>query len=681
MGKSGIAALAALALLTACSTMPPPPPPVVAVVKAPAPQFPPRPLGLLYTTFQDHAVIQRDKTIPVWGLASPSAEVTVTFAGASAHATADAAGNWRAELPAMKAGGPYEMTAATNTGQSQAVKDLMVGDVYLCSGQSNMELPLRLATNYDGEVRGATNTMLRLFHVQRFTSPLPRTTFGADASWSVTSPETAKEFSAVCYYFGRELQPTAGVALGLIEDAWGGAAIQAWISNDKLAALGGYDDVLDIVKSYLASPKDGDRKYRALVHRWFAANDPAMKEGWYEPAYDDTGWDELTAIGGWRPWPKLAKYNGIVWLRKTVELTAAEAEGTATLTLGQVSDVDLTFVNGTEVGAGEGYDVVRAYAVPAGTLHEGKNVIAVGVKMGGAFLDRADKMNLKLANGTSKPLAGPWKFKTSVATGLPVIAHQPWLNQFGVSTLYNGMIAPLGGTQIRGIVWYQGETDTGQPKEYARLLPALIADWRGKFGADTPFFNTQLPGFGDIATKPQRSDWAELREVQRRVAEDVPDTGLAVTIDLGVHDNIHPAAKQEVGRRLAQLAKTRVYGLKIEDSGPTPVAAARQGKRVTVAFAHVDSGLTGYAWDQAIGFELCSGEDCAYVPGKIEKDRVVLDAAAKPKATAVRYCWADYPMCNLYNSEALPAGPFEVPISQLSRTPRHRDFRKNDKAK
>jgi sialate O-acetylesterase len=675
MDKSAAALIGAALVLGACAALPlPPPPPVVAVVKAEH-KFPPKPLTLLYTTFQDHAVLQRDKPLPLWGQSSPNATVEISFAGQAATATADATGHWTVVLPAMKAGGPYLLGAKSSDGETQVVKDVMVGDVYLCSGQSNMELPLRLATNYDSEMRSATNPNIRLFHVQRFTSPRPRDVFGSDASWAVTSPETVKEFSATCYYFGSNVQPAAGVAVGLIEDAWGGSAIQAWISNNKLASLGGYGDTLDIVKTYAVAPKDGDRKYRALVHAWFDAHDPAMKKAtpWFDPALDDSAWDELVATGGWRPWPKLAKYDGVVWLRKSVELSATEAEGGATLTLGQMSDYDLTFVNGQEVGAGEGYDVVRAYTVPAGTLHEGKNVIAVGIQMGGAFLDPAEKMSLKLANGTAKPITGAWKWKTSVATGgLPPIPHQSWLNQFGVSTLYNGMILPLGGTQIRGIVWYQGETDSGQPAEYRRLLKALIEDWRARFGAETPFYVVQLPSFGPRRTAPGFSNWAVTRESQRYVTDTTTNTGLAVTVDLGVPDNIHPQMKQEVGRRLALLAKQQIYGLPVEGSSPSPLAAVRQGNTVTVSFAHIGAGLVAHEWDKAIGFSLCSADGaCHWTDGLINKDTVKLEVPkAAAKTMTVRFCWADSPLCNLYSAEGLPAVPFEIAITAAGKKTR-----------
>jgi sialate O-acetylesterase len=290
-----------------------------------------------------------------------------------------------------------------------------------------------------------------------------------------------------------------------------------------------------------------------------------------------------------------------------------------------------------------------------------------------------------------KPLTGPWKWKASVAAdGLPPIPHQPWLNQFGVSTLYNGMIVPLGPTQIRGIVWYQGETDSGQPAEYRRLLKALIEDWRGKFGADTPFYTVQLPGYGPPRTTPGNSRWAETRESQRLVIGATPNSGLAVTSDLGVPDNIHPQMKQEVGRRLALFARAQIYGQKVEPVSPTPTAVTRHGQTVTVNFDHTGTGLVTREWHKAIGFSLCSADNaCHWADGIVAKDTVKLEMPKQPKKapaiTKVRFCWADSPLCNLYSAEGLPAVPFEMAITPLgktrNRTARHRDFESGKTAK
>ncbi len=630
-------------------------------------------LPLLYALFQDHEILQRDKPIHVWGTAKPADTVTVSLAGESTHATADAAGKWDAVLAPLKAGGPYELAATSSSGQSQTNNDVLIGDVYLCSGQSNMEFPLRLASNYDADLNSASNPNIRLLHVERFPSATPRTTFGADAEWSVTSPQTAKEFSAACYFFGRDLQPTVNVPIGLIEDAWGGSVIQAWLSMGKMRALGGYDKYLDLLPIYAASPKQGVKKWNAIAHAWWLAHDPASAAtpAWHDPTYDDSSWGQIAPTGTWREWnvPVLKTFNGVVWLRETITLSAEQAKGAAVLSLGAIDQADTTWVNGVEVGDLQGYDVQRVYEVPAGTLHAGKNLIAVGVLGGAGMLAPASQMTLKLADGSVVPLTTPWRYKLSAPmsrTG--VIAGIPWLNQFGLSDLYNGMILPLGATQVRGIVWYQGESDAWQPKEYGRLLPALISDWRRQFGTDTPFVIVQLPNFGPYSTKPEHSDWAALREVQRRVADTTPNTGLAVTIDIGQTDNIHPTNKQEVGRRLSLIAEHMIYGMNVVDSGPTPVSAVRKRNTVAVSFAHTDKGLTVYESNRPISFQVCDGAmHCRFVDARRNRNEIDLDVAKFRDPAFVRFCWADSPICNVYNSNGLPAVPFELPITVATR--------------
>lgn len=265
---------------------------------------------------------------------------------------------------------------------------------------------------------------------------------------------------------------------------------------------------------------------------------------------------------------------------------------------------------------------------------------------------------------------------------LSQVPHQPWISEFGLSTLYNGMIAPLQGTQIRGVVWYQGEADAGQPAEYRRLLKALIENWRGKFGADTPFYIVQLPGFGSPVTKPSQSSWAELRESQRFVADTTPHTGLAVTTDLGVPDNIHPQMKQEVGRRLALIARQHTYGQDVESHSPAPASVVRHGKSVIITFDHVGAGLQAHEWDKAVGFQLCTAPNvCRYAAGALAgRNTVKLDLSRDPKAAMVRFCWSDNTWCNLYSVEGLPAEPFEMAIHHAVKPPA-RHFRRREKHK
>ena len=640
--------------------------------------------GLLYSTFQDHAVLQRDVPIPVWGTAAPGDHITVTLAkdtsagtsssvtaeSATAHAAAD--GQWHITLPALPAGGPYKLTAVSSAGPRQTARDILIGDVFLCSGQSNMEYPTRLASDYDQDVSNANNGQIRLFHIERFPSPVPRNTFGAGARWDVTSPQSVREFSAVCYFFGRDLQPAVGAPIGLIESAWGGSVIQAWLSAPRVRQLGGYDRYLDLLPVYEKSSAQGWREWDRIAADWWRAHDPGStaQPPWYALSYDDVAWSKVTPDGTWREWgvPALQTFNGLVWLRKEFRLTARQAGGPAVLSLGAIDQSDITWMDGVQVGASQGYDVPRLYQVPSGVLHAGRNVLALGVFGGAGPLAPGRDMTLRLADGTTVRFFGQWRFKTSTPmsrTGH--IPDVPWLNQFGLTVLHNGMIAPLGETRIRGILWYQGESNADQSQEYGRLLPALIDDWRQQFGRSTPVLIVQLPGFGPHRTQPGPSDWAQLREVERRIVAETPHAGLAVTIDVGSPRFLHPTDKQDVGHRLALLARSLIYRQAVISLSPSPVAAWHSRGEVHVRIDPHGGGLETDESNRPIGFQLCdSASHCAFADAILRGQDIVLDASSHPEAVTVRYCWSDSPICNVYDREGLPAVPFELPIGHTA---------------
>lgn len=649
-----LSALALSAVLLSASALADAPKPTVA--------------SLFYAGLQDHAVLQRDRSIPVWGTAKPGATVTVRLGASSASAKADSTGAWKASLPAMSAGGPYTLEAESSDGAVQTLKDILIGDVFLCSGQSNMEMQVRYASNYNADIREATNTQIRLFHVQRSPNPTPQSGFGGGAEWAVTSPQSVAEFSASCYNFGKNLQPAIGVPVGLIEDAWGGSVIETWISEAGLQKLGGYDGELDLLKTYRADASAGVMQWQQKAIDWWKKRDPALsgQTTWADPAFDDSHWDSIAVSGSWRVWnvPALKTFNGAVWLRQSFDLTEAQAAGAAALSLGTADAVDVAWVNGVAVGAGQGYDIPRHYTVPKGVLHAGRNVLAWGIVGGAGPLVHGGQMNIKTADGSALSFAAPWRYKLSagIDTFGPAPA-QPWLNQFGRTVLYNGMIHPLQNTPVKAIIWYQGESNSGAAKEYARLLPALIADWRGQFGADTPFVVVQLPNFGPFKVKAEKSDWADLREAQRQSVLKTPNTGLVVTIDIGQVDNIHPTNKQEVGRRIALKMQKLVYGQAVVDSGPTPAGITRKGNTLTLRFDHTDQGLLAYAASRPLGFQLCAGENaCRYVDAVQKGETVSLNIPAGFKADAVRYCWADSPVCNVFNGAGLPAVPFSLAV-------------------
>ncbi|WP_246194405.1 sialate O-acetylesterase [Pseudoxanthomonas jiangsuensis] len=662
----GVRRAAAAALLAALA-------PLAATAQEPA-QAPATPL--LHAMFQDHAVLQRGQPLRVWGQAQPGARVQVELAGRRASAKADAAGRWQAQLPALPAGGPYALTATAGA-QSQRVADVMVGDVWLCSGQSNMELQVWRTLDARAEIAGAGNERIRLFTVPQVADVRPQEGFSQPVRWQPVTPDSVRDFSAACYYFARELQKTVDVPMGLVNAAWGGSRIQAWTSAPALRALGGYDAELDVLERYAEDPLAAVGDWGALWQRWWSAR-PGIAAGdtpWSEDAPQGEWRDAPAQLGAWERWgvPELAAFDGMVWYRATVHLTAAQAAQEAVLALGPADEIDTTWVNGRGVGSTYGAGGGREYQLPPGLLHAGDNTVAVNVLdtyRDGGLSGPASAHTLHLADGTRVPLDGGWRYRVvPAAVGSPPRA--PWQSAAGLSTLHNGMIAPLGGFGLRGALWYQGESNTFEHARYADLLRALRRDWRGQFGAGLPLLLVQLPNYGRPPQKPGESDWAAMREAQRQVAAEDRDTGLVVTLDIGDRYDIHPSNKQELGRRLARTARALVYGEKIAGAGPVPAAVSRNGDALVVAFDQVSDGLVAYGADGPIGFEVCGDApgSCRYARAETWNNRVTLHAPGAHEATRVRYCWADSPVCTLYDSDGqgtgLPVGPFELPISPM----------------
>jgi sialate O-acetylesterase len=628
---------------------------------------------LLHAMFQDHAVLQRDQPIRIWGRAKPGEEVQVDFAGEKAHTRADEDGRWELQMPAQQAGGPHILTA-TAGGRTQRVNDVLVGDVWLCSGQSNMELPVHRALDSHSEISGAGSETIRLLTVPQAGSALPQETFPTPTRWMKLTPETVRDFSATCYYFARELQKTVDVPMGLINAAWGGSRIQAWISGDALRATGGFDSELDVLAQYATHPAIAAGRWGERWQQWWRAL-PMVAPGdepW-NPEYNaDDGWgDAPPELGAWEHWgvPELADFNGMLWFRATVELTAQQAAQEARLSIGAADEIDVTWVNGRAVGSAYGGDA-RDYALPRGLLREGRNVVAVSVldtyREGGLTGPHSVRA-LWLGDGSSVPFDGAWRYRI-VREDASQAPRAPWQTVAGLTTLHNGMIAPLGRYGLRGALWYQGESNTFEADAYRDLLRILRSDWRARFGAELPLLVVQLAAYGDAPIKPAESGWAGLREVQREVATEEPRSALAVTIDIGDRYDLHPPNKQELGRRLARAARYVVYGEKLPPSGPVPLSARRlagagTSDAVVVAFGDVTNGLVAYGADGPVGFELCGPKtgSCHYADAEIQGNEVILRApVAQP--TRVRYGWADSPVVTLFDGARMPAGPFEIHI-------------------
>ena len=622
---------------------------------------------LMADVFQDHAVLQRGGPVPVWGVAAPGATVSVTLGAQTAQATAGADGRWRATITPPAAGGPYVLTARSAQ-QTQTLNDILIGDVWLCSGQSNMEFGLRQVTNAETEVANSADPNMRLLLVgRRSLSHSDDSALPAGSVWQASGPATTPNFGAACYFMGQELRRTQQVPIGLISSSWGGSIIEDWLSEASLRRAGDYAEALEMLAAYDASPDNGAAFWNRVSEQWWRTNEPGLKETipWSDARFDDSGWALAQPEGFWETaGPTLGNYDGTGWYRTSIQLTRQQARGEAKISLGPVDDMDTVFINGHRVGGAQGWDTPRDYVIPAGVLRPGRNVIAVGVLDlggGGGMWGPAEAKRVELADGSVVSLAAPWRFRTSAQmSSLPGPPRAPWIGGSGTTTLYNGMIAGLGPYALTGFAWYQGESNTSDPAGYSRLLPGLIADWRARFeNPQAAFLVVQLANFGPAWSEPHGSSWAELRDVQREVVEADPRAGLAVAIDIGDRYDIHPTNKREVGRRLALEAR-RLAGDTTVAQSPSPVSAVREGDRIRIDFAHAGTGLVTLSADDAVGFEVCDQDKvCRFNPGAVQGATVWLTA---PQAAFVRFCWADSPVCNLYGPDNLPAVPFELPI-------------------
>ena len=623
---------------------------------------------LLDSMFQEHAVLQRDQPIRVWGRAQPGRRVQVSLDAHRAKTRADRAGRWEMLLPGLPAGGPHALSVSDGV-RTQSVGDLLVGDVWLCSGQSNMELQVWRSLDAASELGNATAPTIRLLTVPQSASPVPLATFPSAAHWQRVNADTLRDFSATCFYFARELQKSVDVPMGLINASWGGSRIQAWIDADALKTDPRYRESLDVLAMYDKDPMAAAQRWGEVWGRWWEhrAGTVAGDRPWRMSSESETGWRKApAALGPWEHWnePALADYNGMVWFRTSVRLTAQQARQAAVLQLGALDETDITWVNARAVGSRYDPGSARSYGLPRGLLREGENRIVINVLdtyRDGGMGAPASAYRLHFQDGSSAPLVD-WEYRVAAGGESPPSA--PWQSAGGVSTLYNGMIAPLGRYGLRGMLWYQGESNTGEAAEYADLLRRLSNGWRVRFGQQLPILVVQLAGYGMPPTVPGESGWASLRAAQRQVAEEDPWTALAIALDIGDRYDIHPANKQELGRRLARAARQLVYGEALSASGPVPVSATRHGDAVVVRFADVGEALVAYGAEGAIGFEVCNDAvgSCHYATGKLNGLEVVLHPAFPEKATRVRYGWADNPVTNLFDGAGLPAGPFEIGI-------------------
>ncbi|MGO9012662.1 MAG: sialate O-acetylesterase [Bryobacteraceae bacterium] len=639
-------ALAALALMNQSAFGSPPQEPV--------------PLPFVSPIFGDDMVLQRGKPNRIWGWSKPGDMVRVEIGENAATATAGADGRWQAQIQPPAPGGPY--TVKITGPQTVELHGVLVGDVWICGGQSNMQFGLRQARNGAEEVKNANYPQIRFYVVAQRVSyspvDVPR------GSWGVVSPSTMGGFggiSAVAYFFARRVQESVHVPIGLIQEAVGGVPAETFVSDEGLRPVKDFDAGVAEVKR---RRQTGGPQYGNYIMHWYDEYDIGSKNGsWADPAMDDSSWRPVQVPGRFEELG-VADVPSLLWLRKEITLPETLPPGMVRLYLGSVEKMDTTYINGRQVGASSWVENPRVY-FPGGALTPGRNVIAIRLfklKPDGGFISPASELRLVLGDGTVIPLSGEWKGKVAVDGRPPQplpVAFENLPSMPGV--LYNGMLAPVAPLAITGAIWYQGESNTERAYQYRKLMPALIADWRKLFGqGDFPFYIVGLPAYMHRRDVPGDDSWAELRDAQALTAKNVPHSCLAVTVDTGDPDNIHPVDKKEPGERLAFCALGEHYGLEIPYSGPTLSSVERLPGALKLNFDHTEGGLV--VKGDKLGEFAVAGDDHKWywADARIQGDAVILSTQLVPEPKVVRYAWQANPLASLFNGAGLPAAPFRT---------------------
>ncbi|MFA6402796.1 MAG: sialate O-acetylesterase [Salinivirgaceae bacterium] len=611
-------------------------------------------------------VLQRNETIKIWGWAKPGEKVTVKFIKKSYSTVTGNDGRWQITLKPMKAGGPYKMeiTASNNI----ELTDILIGDVWVCSGQSNMTHNFgRHTERYAHEIAEANIPEIRQFYVPTtavITSPIENI---PDLKWVASTPETIMDFTVIGYFFAKKLYDQYQVPMGIINTSVGGTPIESWTSEERFKE---YLEILNKIEKNKDTAWVNAINREAMLDRQADGSKKEADKGltgtikWYETAYKPINWNSITIPGYWED-QGLRNLDGVVWYRRELEVPASMTGMEALMKLGRIVHADELYINGNLIGNTTYEYPQRKYSVAAGILKPGKNLLVVRVtnQYGkGGFVP--DKPYYLLAAGDTIDLKGDWYYKVGEVYSHDKTYKQGISAQNEPTALYNGMIAPYTHFAVRGILWYQGESNAEHPELYKKLLPNMVSDWRNQWQlGDIPFLIAQLPNFMDIDYLPTESNWALMREVQMETALNTANTGIAINIDLGEWNDIHPGNKKPVGERLALAAMRISYGEKeMVSSGPIYKSSRIEGNKIIISFDHIGSGLVSGNGEELAHFAI-AGEDKKFKWGTatIINNKVVVwcDGIANPKF--VRYAWADNPyFANLYNNEGLPAAPFRT---------------------
>lgn len=610
--------------------------------------------------FGDNMVLQRDIKIPIWGNSAPGQHITAELGKFRATTRADQEGKWMVRFPVFKAGGPYELKISESGKPDTGIKlrGILIGDVWLASGQSNMEWQVQQAQDAGNEIANADFPEIRFFQVEHDKKLTPQHDILA-GKWKACNSENVPQFSAVAYYFARKIHKDQHVPIGIIQSTWGGTPIESWTSRDKL--LTSPITKTGILVNDTLSEQSFVKDSLNLIRFWDIVYHPQNNTDKIvsAPEYDDSGWPVVEM-------PRLIKdfgigpYEGMVWLRKKMILPESFSRKDLSLRIGHPEMNYSMYFNGEEICKNIwNSDPKQSYTIPARLLRKGENSITLRMAMlwgGGGLNPPAGE--IYITDGSDKvSLAGKWLYQKDLEPSFPKIQNY----HYYPSLLFNAMINPVIPYGIKGFIWYQGEANDSAAYNYRKLFPMLISDWRERWKqGNLPFLYAQLANFKNVKALPSESEWAELREAQTLTLSQ-PNTGMACIIDIGAAGNIHPVNKQEVGRRLALNANVLAYKQKGAATGPLYKSYRKEGNRIRISFTNVSAGLVTKGAKEIVGFAI-AGKDKQFYWAKatIEGKEVVVYCDKVSDPESVRYAWADNPECNLINSEGLPAIPFRT---------------------
>ena len=626
---------------------------------------------VLPSVFTDNMVLQQKTDITFYGDATKNKQLTVKtgWNGKEYHTEADGQGKWSLKIPTPAAGGPYEITFSD--GKKLQLKNVMIGEVWFCSGQSNMEMPVAgwgKVMNYEQEIAEAAYPAIRLFQVKKNTSLAPlkevESTLGG---WQECSSATVPEFSALAYFYARALWKELNVPIGVIDCTWGGTPAEAWTNHETLRQVMGFREEMDKLERLGFDPNRMEQAYSEERAHWqslFTEKDKGMENGklcWTAPSLSEEDWQTISLPGYWEG-KGLKDFDGIIWFRRSLEIPAEWAGKPLTLRLGMIDDEDITYFNGVEIARGAGYMTPRTYTIPAKLVKAGKAVLAVRVSdFGGegGIHGKAEDLYVE-ADGKRISLAGDWKYRIGLSlTGFPPAPISPVQSSSYPTVLFNAMVKPWTAFPIKGVIWYQGEANVGRSEQYGDLFPALITDWRRQWRSDFPFYFVQLANFMESKKIQPNSEWAALREAQTKALK-LDQVGMAVTIDIGLADDIHPKNKQEVGRRLALLALAGSYGKNVSSSAPVFQNYIIKGDKMELDFGQKQDGFK--IKDTTLkGFTIAGPDRVFYsAEAMVQNGKIIVSSPKVSVPLAARYGWADNPDCNLYGENGLPVAPFRT---------------------